>query len=65
MSFIDQLPGRVFRDTVENVSKKEAVRLSVAFETSVEIWFNQQLQYDLLLAEQQGESLHACKLSVA
>ena len=35
---------------------------SFAIETSVEIWFNQQSQYDLLLAEQQRDSLHAMQV---
>jgi antitoxin HigA-1 len=42
-----------------------AVRLSIAFATSSEIWINQQAQYDLWQAEQHRDELQVSKLSVA
>ncbi len=35
------------------VSPDMAIRLSIAFATSAESWLNQQMQYDLWLAQQQ------------
>ena len=47
------------------ISPEMAVRLSIAFDTSSESWLNQQTQYDLWQAEQNRDSLHVNRLSVA
>ena len=47
------------------ISAEMAVRLSIAFNTSAESWLNQQVQYDLWLAEQQRKKLRVKKLSAA
>lgn len=47
------------------ISPEMAVRLSLAFGTSSESWLNQQLQYDLWLAEKSRKQLKVEKLSVA
>jgi len=45
------------------VTPEMAVRLSIAFGTSSESWLNQQLQYDLWLAEKQRKNLHVLRLA--
>ena len=45
------------------VTPEMAVRLSIAFGTSSESWLNQQIQYDLWLAEKQRKSLHVMRLA--
>jgi antitoxin HigA-1 len=45
------------------VSPEMAVRLSIAFNTSAESWLNQQVQYDLWLAEKHRKSLRVAKLA--
>ena len=45
------------------VSPEMAVRLSIAFGTSVESWLNQQLQYDLWHVEQGRRQLRGRKLA--
>jgi plasmid maintenance system antidote protein VapI len=40
-----------------------AVRLSIAFGTSAESWLNQQIQYDLWLAEKRRKSLRVSRLA--
>ena len=47
------------------ISAEMAVRLSLAFDTSAESWLNQQMQYDLWVAEQQRKKLRVKKLSAA
>jgi len=47
------------------ISPEMAVRLSLAFGTSSESWLNQQLQYDLWLAEKSRDRLKVERLSVA
>ena len=47
------------------ISPEMAVRLSIAFNTSAESWLNQQLQYDLWLAERKRKRLHVAKLAAA
>jgi addiction module HigA family antidote len=44
------------------ISPEMAVRLSIAFNTSSESWLNQQLQYDLWLAEKERNKLNVKKL---
>lgn len=48
-----------------NISPEMAVRLSIAFGTSAESWLNQQMQYDLWIAEQNRKKLKVRKLSAA
>jgi len=48
-----------------SISPEMAVRLSLAFGTSSESWLNQQLQYDLWLAEKSRNRLKVERLSVA
>jgi addiction module HigA family antidote len=62
----------VSRKTLSNIlngragiSAEMAVRLSLAFDTSAESWLNQQMQYDLWLAEQDRKKLRVRKLSAA
>ena len=45
------------------ISPEMAVRLSIAFDTSVESWINQQTQYDLWQAEQRRKQLRVMKLA--
>jgi antitoxin HigA-1 len=47
------------------ISPEMAIRLGKAFDTSPESWLNQQVQYDLWKAEQQGRDLHVKKLVAA
>jgi len=44
------------------VSPEMAVRLSIAFDTTSESWLNQQMQYDLWLAEKERKKLKVAKL---
>lgn len=48
-----------------NISPEMAVRLSIAFGTSAESWLNQQMQYDLWIAEQNRKKLKVKRLSAA
>jgi len=48
-----------------NISPEMAVRLSIAFGTTAESWLNQQMQYDLWIAEQSRKKLKVKKLSAA
>ena len=45
------------------ISPEMAVRLSIAFDTSAESWLNQQVQYDLWLAEKHRKSLKVVRLA--
>lgn len=45
------------------ISPEMAVRLSIAFETSAESWLNQQVQYDLWLAEKRRKSLRVARIA--
>ncbi len=45
------------------ISPEMAVRLSIAFNTSAESWLNQQIQYDLWLAEKRRKSLRVERLA--
>ena len=45
------------------ISPEMAVRLSIAFDTSAESWLNQQVQYDLWLAEKRRKSLKVARLA--
>ena len=47
------------------ISPEMAVRLSMAFDTSAESWFNQQLQYDLWHAEKNRTRLHVARFPAA
>jgi addiction module HigA family antidote len=47
------------------ISPEMALRLSKAFGTSAESWLNQQVQYDLWVAEQNAGELDVEKLSAA
>ena len=47
------------------ISPEMAIRLSKAFDTSAESWLNQQVQYDLWLAEQNAEDIEVEQLSAA
>jgi addiction module HigA family antidote len=47
------------------ISPEMAIRLGKAFDTSPESWLNQQMQYDLWVAEQRAPKLHIKRLSVA
>lgn len=47
------------------ISPEMAVRLSIAFGTSSESWLNQQVQYDLWLAEKNRKRLKVEKLTAA
>lgn len=44
------------------ISPEMAVRLSIAFNTTSESWLNQQLQYDLWIAEKERKKLTVKKL---
>jgi addiction module HigA family antidote len=45
------------------ISPEMAIRLSMAFDTSAESWLNQQMQYDLWLAEKKRKSLKVERLA--
>jgi len=45
------------------ISPEMAVRLSIAFDTTAESWLNQQVQYDLWLAEKRRKSLKVVRLA--
>jgi len=45
------------------VSPEMAVRLSIAFNTTAESWLNQQVQYDLWLAEKRRKSLRVSRIA--
>ncbi len=45
------------------ISPEMAMRLSMAFDTTAESWLNQQVQYDLWLAERKHKKLRVQKLS--
>jgi addiction module HigA family antidote len=47
------------------ISPEMAIRLSIAFDTTAESWLNQQVQYDLWLAEQRRGELRVRRLSAA
>jgi antitoxin HigA-1 len=47
------------------ISPEMALRLAEAFDTSAESWLNQQVQYDLWVAEQTAGKLNVQKLSAA
>ena len=47
------------------ISPEMAIRLSKAFGTSAESWLNQQVQYDLWLAEQHSQDMDVEQLSAA
>ncbi len=47
------------------ISPEMAIRLSKAFGTSAESWLNQQMQYDLWVAEQSAGVIRVKKLSAA
>jgi len=47
------------------ISPEMAIRLSKAFGTSAESWLNQQVQYDLWLAEQNSQDMDVEQLSAA
>ncbi len=47
------------------ISPEMAVRLSIAFGTSSESWLNQQVQYDLWIAEKKRKNLKVKKLKKA
>lgn len=46
-------------------SSEMAIRLSIAFDTTPESWLNQQVQYDLWLAEQRRGELRVKRLTAA
>ncbi|MBW7930930.1 MAG: HigA family addiction module antidote protein [Gammaproteobacteria bacterium] len=45
------------------ISPEMAVRLSIAFDTTAESWLNQQLQFDLWVAEKSRKSLKVSRLA--
>ncbi len=47
------------------ISPEMAIRLGKAFDTTPESWLNQQVQYDLWLAEQRASKLHVKRLAAA
>ncbi len=47
------------------ISPEMALRLAKAFGTSAESWLNQQMQYDLWVAERNAGKLHVEKLTAA
>jgi addiction module HigA family antidote len=47
------------------ISPEMAIRLSKAFDTTAESWLNQQMQYDLWVANQSLGNLKVDRLSVA
>jgi len=47
------------------ISPEMAIRLAKAFDTSAESWLNQQMQYDLWIAEKNLEGLEVERLNAA
>ncbi len=47
------------------ISPEMAIRLSMAFGTSAESWLNQQMQYDLWVAQQSADAIDVKRLSAA
>jgi addiction module HigA family antidote len=47
------------------ISPEMAIRLSIAFDTSPESWLNQQIQYDLWIAQKVKKKLRVTKLRAA
>ena len=47
------------------ISPEMAIRLGKAFDTTPESWLNQQVQYDLWLAEQRASKRHVKRLAAA
>ena len=47
------------------ISPEMAIRLSKAFDTTAESWLNQQVQYDLWIAEQHTKDIEVEHLSAA
>jgi antitoxin HigA-1 len=47
------------------ITTEMAIRLSIAFDTTPESWLNQQVQYDLWLAEQHRSELSVKRLYAA
>ena len=47
------------------ISPEMAIRLGKAFDTSPESWLNQQMQYDLSVAEKRSTKLRVKKLAAA
>jgi len=47
------------------ISPEMVIRLSKAFGTSAESWLNQQVQYDLWVAEQNAKNIKVEELSAA
>ena len=47
------------------ISPEMAIRLSKAFDTTAESWLNQQMQYDLWIANESLGEINVEKLSVA
>jgi addiction module HigA family antidote len=45
------------------ISPEMAVRLSIAFDTTSESWLNQQVQYDLWVAEQNRKKLKVKRIA--
>lgn len=45
------------------ISPEMAVRLSIAFDTTAESWLNQQVQYDLWIAEKRRKLLKVSRLA--
>jgi addiction module HigA family antidote len=45
------------------ISPEMAVRLSIAFSTTAESWLNQQVQYDLWVAEKRRKSLRVQRIA--
>lgn len=47
------------------ISAEMAIRLSIAFDTTAESWLQQQLQYDLWLAERSRKRLRIRRMAAA
>jgi len=47
------------------ISPEMAIRLGKAFDTTPESWLNQQVQYDLWMAERRATKLHVKRLTAA
>ena len=47
------------------ISPEMALRLAKAFDTTPESWLNQQVQYDLWMAERRATKLHVKRLAAA
>ena len=45
------------------ISPEMAIRLSIAFRTTVESWLNQQVQYDLWQAEKRRKTLRVARIA--